>query len=168
MKIFISHSSKDKSVIDSFVTNVLILGCGISENEIFCTSIEGLGIRTGKDFRSHFKQNLISSDYSFLFISNNYKRSDICLNEMGASWALNDIEVKPFLLPEIRFNSIGTLYNVKQAAHVNDSYALDELFTELTKKYKIEKKISRWNKSKEDFLKTAEVNIGRTYSSYTK
>src|SRR3989339_646154 len=118
MKIFISHSSKDKSIIDSFITNILILGCGIDENNIFCTSVEGLGIKTGEDFRSHIWQNLVNSNYSFLLISNNYKRSDICLNEMGASWALKDIKVKPFLLPGMDFNSIGTLYNVKHVTKI--------------------------------------------------
>lgn len=152
MKIFISHSSKDKKVIDCFVTNILILGCGINESDIFCTSVDGLGIRTGDDFRIHIRQNLLKVDYSFLFISNSYKTSDICLNEMGAAWALDNVDVKPFLLPGIGFHSIGTLYSVKQAAKLDDPYALDELFSELTERYKIEKRISRWNKSKEDFL----------------
>ncbi|MFT5892978.1 MAG: hypothetical protein ACI9Y7_003097 [Dokdonia sp.] len=152
MKIFISHSSKDKSIIDNFVDKILILGCGIDENEIFCTSIEGLGIKTGVDFREHIKSNLLSSDYSFLFISNNYKESDICLNEMGASWAQESLNVKPFIFPNISFDSIGTLYSVKQVSKLNDSSSLDELFDELTNKYKIKKKISRWNKNKESFL----------------
>ncbi len=152
MKVFISHSSKDKKIVDSFITNILILGCGIDENNIFCTSVEGLGIKTGEEFRCHILQNLVNSNYSFLLISNNYKRSDICLNEMGASWALNDIKVKPFLLPGIDFNSIGTLYNVKHAARIIDPYALDELFSEITEETQIEKKISRWNKSKENFI----------------
>jgi hypothetical protein len=152
MKIFISHSSKDKMVIDYFVEKILILGCGINENEIFCTSIEGLGIKTGLDFREHIKSKLLNSDFSFLLISNNYKNSDICLNEMGASWAQDSIEVKPFIFPDISFDSIGSLYSVKQVAKLNDSSSLDELFEELTDKYKIQKKISRWNKNKSDFL----------------
>ncbi len=152
MKIFISHSSKDKVVIDQFVDKILILGCGINEEDIFCTSIEGLGIKTGLDFREHIKESLLKSDYSFLLISNNYKKSDICLNEMGASWSQDSISVKPFLFPDIGFDSIGTLYSVKQASKINNSSALDELFEELTVRYKIDKKVSRWNKSKEDFL----------------
>ncbi len=152
MKIFISHSSKDKSIIDNFVDKILILGCGIDENEIFCTSVEGLGIKTGNDFREHIKSNLLASDYSFLFISNNYKESDICMNEMGASWAQNSVIVKPFIFPNISFDSIGTLYSVKQVAKLNDSSSLDDLFDELSIKYVMKKSISRWNKNKESFL----------------
>lgn len=159
MKIFISHSSKDKILIDYFVEKILILGCGIDDDEIFCSSIEGLGIKTGLDFREHIKSTLQKSDYSFLFISENYKRSDICLNEMGASWILENTEVKPFVFPNIRFDSIGTLYSVKQVAKLNKKSDLDELFDELTNKYEIDRKISRWNKYKEDFLDFLESYI---------
>lgn len=156
MKIFISHSSKDKLIIDAFVEHVLISGCGIFENNIFCSSIEGLGIKTGKDFRDHILKELLDADYSFLLISNNYKKSDICLNEMGASWAIKTIEVKPFLFPNVDFNSIGTLYSVKQASKLNDGFALDELFEELTSKYGVHKSITRWNKYKSNFLEIIE------------
>ncbi|MCH2488714.1 MAG: toll/interleukin-1 receptor domain-containing protein [Flavobacteriales bacterium] len=154
MKIFISHSSKDKYLVDAFVEKILISGCGINEKNIFCTSIEGLGIKTGNDFRNHILSELLTSDYSFLLISNNYKKSDICLNEMGASWALKNLDVKPFLFPNVDFNSIGTLYNVKQASRLNDSFALDNLFEELTNRYEITKSITRWNKFKLNFIES--------------
>lgn len=113
IKIFLSHSSKDKIITEAFVEQILISGCGISENHIFCSSIEGLGIKTSNDFRDHILKELLNADYSFLLISNNYKKCDICLNEMGASWAIKNLNVKPFLFPNIEFNSIGTLYSVK-------------------------------------------------------
>ncbi len=156
MKIFISHSSKDRLIVDAFVENILISGCGISEKNVFCTSIEGLGIKNGNDFREHILKELLEADYSFLLISNNYKKSDICLNEMGASWAIKNIEVKPFLFPNLEFNSIGTIYSVKQASKLNDGFALDELFEEITLKYNINKSISRWNKYKDKFLEILE------------
>ena len=37
-------------------------------------------IKNGYDFREHILKELLSSDYSLLFIFNNYKESDICLN----------------------------------------------------------------------------------------
>lgn len=152
MKIFISHSSKDKTFVDQFVEKILILGCGIAESEIFCSSIEGLGIKTGLDFRNHIKDTLLKSHYVLLLISNNYKKSDICLNEMGASWVQDSVEVMPFIFPDIDFNSVGTIYSVKQVAKISDPSSLDELFEELTNRYEIQKKVSRWNKSKGDFL----------------
>ncbi|WP_053002215.1 toll/interleukin-1 receptor domain-containing protein [Kordia jejudonensis] len=152
MKIFISHSSKNKKVVDFFVDKILILGCGINEKEIFCSSVEGLGITTGLDFREHIKETLLKSDYSFLFISNEYKESDICLNEMGASWAQDSVIVKPFIFPNIGFDSLGTLYSVKQVAKLDNSYSLDELFQEITEKYNLQRIIARWSKAKKEFL----------------
>ncbi len=152
MKIFISHSSKDKPIVDQFVEKILILGCGMNENNIFCTSIEGLGIKTGLDFRNHIKAKLLKSHIVLLFISKNYKESDICLNEMGAAWAQDSVEVLPFIFPDVTFDSIGTLYSVKQVAIINDSSSLDDLFEELTNKNEVQKKVSRWNKNKSEFL----------------
>ena len=156
MRIFLSHSSKDKIIVDQFVEKILILGCGLTDENIFCTSIEGLGIKTGDDFRDHIKTNLKRSDYSFLMISENYKNSEVCLNEMGASWALDEIKVKQFLFPKLGFNSLGLLLNIQQAAKLDDSSALDELFEELILKFNTKKKVSRWNKHKSDFLKFLE------------
>lgn len=157
MKIFISHSSRDQLIVDAFVEKILISGCGIDEKFVFCTSVEGLGIKTGNDFREYILKELYGSEYSFLLISNNYKSSEICLNEMGASWALKGIKVKPFLFPNINFDSIGALYQVKQAVKLNDSFALDELFEEMILKYSVSKSIARWNKSKLEFLEIIET-----------
>lgn len=152
MSIFISHSSKDEFLIKQFVEKILILGCGLSDTQIFCTSIEGLGIKTGADFRQHIRENLINADFCFIMISENYKRSEVCLNEMGASWTLDKVKVRQFLFPNLGFDSLGLLMNVQQAAKIDESSALDELFEEITKYFNTNKKIARWNIHKTDFL----------------
>lgn len=164
LKIFISHSSRNRKIVDCFVDKILFLGCGINENEVFCSSIEGLGITTGLDFREHIKSRLLESDYSFLLISNEYKESDICLNEMGASWAQENVIVKPFIFPNIGFDSIGTLYSVKQVVKLDDSSALDDLFQEITEKYSIPRIIARWNKAKKEFLDFLKLEISSVYT----
>lgn len=151
-KIFISHSSKDKILVNQFVEKILILGCGLNDEQIFCTSIEGLGIKTGSDFREHIRQNLKNAKYSFLIISNDYKESEVCINEMGASWAIDDIQVKQFLAPNLNFNSLGVLLNIHQAAKIDNPSDLDELYQELIEAYETKVKTVRWNKHKTDFL----------------
>ena len=42
-RIFISHSSKDKEVMEKFTDYILQLGIGLSHEDIFCTSIEEMG-----------------------------------------------------------------------------------------------------------------------------
>ena len=98
-KIFISHSSKDKAIVQLFVDDILQLGVGIKPEQIFCTSIEDMGIKNGEDIRKHIHNNIKNADYSFLLISNNYKNSEICLNEMGAVWAYdNNVNLTYYLI----------------------------------------------------------------------
>jgi len=105
--IFISHSSKDKAIVQLFVDDVLQLGAGIKPEQIFCTSIEDMGIKNGDDIRKHIHQNIKNADYSFLLISNNYKKSEICLNEMGADCfvfgRMTDEYILLFIIRQIAF-----------------------------------------------------------------
>ncbi len=152
--IFISHSSKDHFIIEQFIEKILILGCGLRYDQVFCTSIDGLGIKTGEDFRNHIRKNLLTANFSFLMISENYKRSEVCLNEMGASWAIDNLKIRQLIFPKLGFESLGLLLNVKQASRIDKSADLDELFEELTNHFETEKKVSRWNKHKTEFLNT--------------
>ena len=47
--LFISHSSADKDLIDALV-DLLQTGIGLNHDQVFCTSLEGMGIPKGKDF----------------------------------------------------------------------------------------------------------------------
>lgn len=56
-KIFISHSSKDEVIINSFIEKILMLGCGFRRTDIFCT-LDHTVIRTGDDFRNEIIGNM--------------------------------------------------------------------------------------------------------------
>lgn len=149
-KVFISHSSKDKVIVQSFTDHILRLGIGLDPSDIFCSSIEELGIRNGEDIRKHIKENLMSADFSFLLISENYKKSEICLNEMGAVWA-NNSNVRCYLLQNTGFDKIGWLYETKQAEVLCDQITLDRLYEELTNYYGFEIKLDRWSRQRAYF-----------------
>ena len=107
-KIFISHSSLDVELVQSFVENILKLGLDISSDRIFCSSMEGQGIKSGKHIPDTLKDELKKASIVLLFISKNYKNSEVCLNEMGAAWVLLPKEkVIPILLPDADFNELG-------------------------------------------------------------
>ena len=151
-KIFISHASKDKALIQAFVDDILQLGTGIDANDIFCTSIEDMAIKNGEDIRKHIQENIRCVDFSFLIISKNYKASEICLNEMGAVWAY-DNNVKLYLLPNTDFDNIGWLYNTRIAEKIDNSIALDELHEQLQKYYSLQNSsIKNWSRQREKFL----------------
>lgn len=152
-KIFISHSSEDKSIVRAFMDKILLLGCGLKPDDIFCT-LDPTAIRTGDDFREQIIVNMESSDYILLFISENYKESEVCGNELGAAWAFRDKRVLPFVLPNVQFSQMGFLNVVKQGAELLERSKLDEFYEEVCKKYSLVLDWKNFNKHKDDFVGT--------------
>lgn len=153
IKVFVSHSSQDKDTVDLFIDKVLRLGCGLQPQDILCTSIESTGIKTGMDMRNYLQKMLISCDYVFFMISDNYIKSSICLNEMGSAWILNK-DVKPFLFPKSDFKKMGWLYEISKGSTLDNDEALDELRDELINRYKLidQPKTSDWSAQKKKFI----------------
>lgn len=150
-KIFISHSSKDESIIKQFTKEILIAGCGLRPNEIFCT-LDNSTIHTGEDFRNEIVRGMKECDFILLMISNNYKESEVCQNEMGAAWALDNKTVLPFVLPDCRFEDMGFVYNVKQGAMIMDKTKLDELYRDICETYDIEQDWIHFNQISNEFI----------------
>ena len=130
-KIFISHSSKDNAIVTQFVDHILQLGVGLQAKDIFCTSIEEMGIKNGEDIRRHIHANII--------------------NEMGAIWAY-DANVRFYLLPDVTFKNIGWLCDVQQAEFINNRVALDVLHKELLEYYSLQNDVATWSRQRETFI----------------
>lgn len=153
-RIFISHSSKDKQYITKFVNQILCLGVGVSPDDVFCTSIEDLGIKNGEDIRNHIHDNIRSAEYSFLMVSDNYKASEICINEMGAVWAY-DANVRLYMLPGATVDKIGWLCDARQAQNLSDAVALDQLYKEMRLHFGIvPDNFEHWSRIREEFVKS--------------
>lgn len=150
-KIFISHSSEDKEVVGLFKNIILNAGLGIPDNDIAYTSAPETGVPTGGSIPQYIKANIAHSDFVFLMVSDNYRKSEVCLNEMGAAWAL-DKNVKPLLLHDVSFKSIGWLYGMNLCAKIEDAERLDELRDEFLDKYSYCPKTAVWNRQKTEFV----------------
>ena len=150
-KFFISHSSDDRYIVNGFIKEILKIGCGFKDDDIFCT-LDTSAIRTGDDFREKIIENMKECDYILFFISENYNKSDVCKNEMGAAWALEGKRKLPFILPDISFDQLGFLNIVKQGASITDKVKLDELYQELCNNYDMQPNWLAFNKAKEDFV----------------
>lgn len=150
-KIFISHSSEDKRIVQAFIDDILQLGTGLKDEDIFCTSIEEMGIKNGEDIKEHIHKNIKNSDFSYLLISDNYKKSEICLNEMGDVWAYNN-NVRLYLLPGTQFTSLGWLYDKTLAEKIDDTITLDKLHFELEQYYSLQQNPITWSRQRKKFL----------------
>lgn len=56
-KYFISHCEIDEKIADEF-QKLMILGGGLQEENIFCSSIPGIDIKSGKDFVDYINKEL--------------------------------------------------------------------------------------------------------------
>lgn len=165
-KIFISHSSKDIEYVKSFVEKVLILGLDISADRIFCSSMEGHGVRSGQYIPDRLRDEINSSSLALLFISKDYKSSEICLNEIGAAWAILTKEtVIPLLLPNTEFSELGFLDLSRLGLKIYERDGILKLIQdckeELNPSFNLEKlhsKIEEFIKDIQSFQKTNSSN----------
>lgn len=102
-KLFISHSSKDATIVESFV-ELLQMGMAFKRDEIFCTSLKG-SLPTGKNFIEQIKKSVTDCTAVIFLISKSYMESPFCLSELGAAWALNQT-IFPLLIDPITHNDI--------------------------------------------------------------
>ena len=153
-RIFISHSSKDKQLVKDFVNHILCLGIGLNPDDIFCTSIEDMTMRNGEDIRKHVQENIYSAEYSFLLISDNYKSSEVCINEMGAVWAY-DANVRLYFFPGAGVDKIGWLCDTRQAQNLSAATALDQLYKEMRLHFGITTdNFEHWSRIREEFVRS--------------
>lgn len=157
-KIFISHSVKDAKIVQEFTEKILQIGLAINPSkEIFNISIEDAGIKTSEDFRNRIQNELIKSKAVIQIITENYKKSEACLNEMGAAWVLG-IPVIPFILEPIEYESVGFIHNPKQLLKLNSKKDLKSFVAEYKGKlFSLDYNDSKLDRMIDEFLNILQV-----------
>lgn len=150
-RIFISHASKDSELIGKFVDSIFLLGMGVDSEIIAYTSREDTGVPAGESIPQFIQDNIACADIVLLMISDNYKNSEVCLNEMGAAWALNK-HIIQILLPNMSFDKLGWLCSMDKALKIDDTESIDGLCEIFTDRLDIGIKPSTWNRNKVAFL----------------
>jgi len=132
-KIFISHSSVNKDIVNKFCDLILHNGLNINvSQDVFNTSLEGSKPKTGEDFRNRIKDELMNAKIVLQFISKDYKESEVCLNEMGAAWVLSD-NVMPLLIDKDEYE-VGFIHSSTQQAQLHKKGDIFKLTDELIEK----------------------------------
>lgn len=163
-KIFISHSSNDKKIVDELVD--LLEKIGIKDKEsLFCSSIQGYGVEFGEDIYQRLQEEFESYNVYVIFIlSKNYYNSNDCLNEMGATWVLKN-KYHTLLSPGFEYTDIKGVINP-----MKKSFKLDEKTTRVENLIKLRdelieifdlKKIDEvlWRRYEESFFKKIDCLI---------
>ena len=162
-EIFISHSIKDKVIVDSFIDTVLHGALNVHRKNIFCISTEGSKIKSGVEWREAIKTNLLSAKIIFIIITPHFKESEMCLNEMGAAWLLSDvIQVIPLVVEPINFSTVGPIPEVSQCEKLLDEGSLDRLKDEVQGALDIPLEdipSDKWSVNKKKFIHEVSMHI---------
>lgn len=103
-RLFISHSSQDKKAVQEFV-EFLVLGMGISREDIFCTSLNGT-LPTGQSFIDHIRNALRDCQQVLCFLTPSYLQSKFCMAELGAAW-IQTGKIIPLLVSPLQYTDFN-------------------------------------------------------------
>jgi hypothetical protein len=104
-----------------------------------------------------FGENIKEAKICLAMVSKNYKASEVCMNEVGAAWALNNPPIQ-IVLPGTEFHELGWLLNTNKASKINDIDCLDALGEKLCSSIGILTPTPKhWNPSTRDFLDALQI-----------
>ena len=149
-KIFISHAVRDKELAE-LLEDLIETGIGIPHNDIFCTSLEGLGIPNGIDFKQHIQKELEGCDTVVAMISENYYASPFCMCELGAVWAYSK-HFFPILVPPLNFTDLRGILPGTQCRKLLDTSMPSALYDCLCKLASVPVPVARFDTKKAAFL----------------
>ncbi len=156
-KIFISHSSKDKQFVEEIVN--LLDGMGLNQTQVFCSSLPGYGIPIDTSIFDYLRDQFLEYNLHVIFIhSDNYYKSIVSLNEMGAAWALKSVATS-ILLPGFSFEKMTGVVNNQTIAIKLDCQRfelqdkLNQLYDKISAEFSLVKKADIiWQKKRDSFI----------------
>ncbi|CAN5780050.1 hypothetical protein BH09VER1_BH09VER1_17630 [soil metagenome] len=140
--VFVSHAAADKEFAGR-VVDMLVTAMGFTAKRIFCTSLEGMKIPPGKDFKTFIKEQIQSPKIVFLLISKNYVESQFCVAEAGASWAMSHTVV-PIIIPPATFDDMKGVLAGIQAEQIASPDSWNEILSILRKPLNVHPTTARW------------------------
>ena len=66
-RIFVSHAAKDEGLVEEFV-ELLQVGVGIHPDDVFCSSLPGMDIPTGRAFIEYIKSQVQNPELVLLIV----------------------------------------------------------------------------------------------------
>ena len=151
-KVFISHASADEQVVSLFVDHILQAGCGVQAGDIVYTSREDTGVVNGDDIPSAIKDGIRECAVFIMMVSDNYRNSEVCLNEMGAAWMVENLPKKIVVLPGVGFEKIGWLMSLRKGTRITDERGLDALHDQICEILSLRPQTATWNDNRSRFI----------------
>ena len=113
--VFISHAELDKDFANEIVTLFEFIGVK-GKNKLLCTSVDGYRIPVGHDIVEYLREVFNKYDLFVIILhTHNYYNRPVCLNEMGAAWALKT-NYYSVLASDFEFTEMKGVVNNKDVA----------------------------------------------------
>lgn len=149
MKIFISHSSKDLFV-KHFV--VFLTSIGINPNDIFCSSLEGQGVKNGSRINDSIKREFNEANLIIYLISHNFLDSTFCTQELGALWSFDEKSRFIFKFDDVTSDDICGFIDSSYKYNLVNSDGLANLYDEVSELFNLKNKQAVINRSIDSLL----------------
>lgn len=152
-RIFISQAVKDKALVDKIVDLIITGVGGVNANDLFCSSLEGLGVPPGENFIEFIRNKLIGTEVAISVLTPAYFESIFCVAELGAVWA-NQQSHLAILVPPLDYKDVTAVLTGLQVIKITDEAALSEFRDQLIKILNLApNRTARWDTKKKEFLK---------------
>lgn len=156
--VFVSHATKDAAIAAEIV-DLIEEGIGVPEAEIFCSSLDGYGIPTGKNFVTFMKDQMLEPKVVILLLTPAYFESKFCLSELGAAWVKSHY-IFPILVPPLGYEDVRDVLLGTQVSRITDDIKFNELRDHLMKEITLDAKSStKWDTKRRAFLNNIEPLI---------
>lgn len=165
MNVFISHAEADREIVAPLVT-LLETGCNVHDDDLFCSSIEGLSIPPGEPNVSYILSRLRKANTIICVLSSSYFQSEFCLAEAGAAQLRFRAPGKPderptfisLIVPPSDYSCLNGVLEGSQGGKITDRPKLDTM-RDVLEKAGFKKATARWNEARDIFLKAVHHRI---------
>lgn len=152
-KIFISHSSKDAAYGQILVD--LLKYIGLKREQIIFTSNPMYGIPINENIFDYLKSQLKNKMYVLYLLSDNYYSSVACLNEMGATWIVQN-EYTPIFTPNFDFQNLNFLEGAidprQMGFSIDNKQRIIQFKNIVLDKFKLEMDELEWNDAFDKYI----------------
>ncbi|HEX8648045.1 MAG TPA: toll/interleukin-1 receptor domain-containing protein [Thermoleophilaceae bacterium] len=157
-RVFVSHASSDRTLVNRFVNTILRLGCGLGHEQIFFSSAGDTGVPSGTDLNAYVRNRAGDDGLVVAILSPAFRASPFCLTELGAAWGRNE-DLFPLRLPSMPRSALDGVLAGMVIHPVDDPTALDELRDRVSAVVGTTTPTTTWNEQKTEWL--AEVGAAR-------
>ncbi|NBA89177.1 TIR domain-containing protein [Emticicia sp. CRIBPO] len=154
-KIFISHSSLDRKIVEQIIDTLEAIG--VPSDKIFCSSFEGYGVKLGSDFLETIKKELNNNVLVLFVLSTNFYASTISICEMGATWVKTNNHI-PILIPPFEYVDVKGVIPTTHGMKINEKDKFNSLKEKVETLLQLPSVIPNvWERKRDKILK--EINL---------